>query len=174
PRAMQEVMFGGRLFYSDSMDVASQPFLVGYQAVSSQNASLLGAISITSLAEQSQIESEVARTTSLIYGTFAALGLILLGIGALFAARVASPILALIRATQMVASGKLRTHLVVNREDEIGELMQAFNSMTSELEKSREIVAQTERELAWKEMARQVAHEIKNPLTPMKLAVQHL
>jgi nitrogen fixation/metabolism regulation signal transduction histidine kinase len=80
----------------------------------------------------------------------------------------------LIRATQRVAQGKLTTLVHVTREDEIGDLMKAFNTMTHELERSREIVAQTERELAWKEMARQVAHEIKNPLTPMKLSVQHL
>jgi nitrogen fixation/metabolism regulation signal transduction histidine kinase len=46
--------------------------------------------------------------------------------------------------------------------------------MTAELEKNRERIAASERELAWKEMARQVAHEIKNPLTPMRLSVQHL
>lgn len=59
-------------------------------------------------------------------------------------------------------------------QDEIGELVAAYNRMITEVEKSAELLRRSEREEAWQEMARQVAHEIKNPLTPMKLSVQHL
>lgn len=59
-------------------------------------------------------------------------------------------------------------------DDEIGELVDDYNRMLRDLEVSAELLAKTERESAWKEMARQVAHEIKNPLTPMKLSIQHL
>ena len=60
----------------------------------------------------------------------------------------------------------------IHRKDEIGELVKEYNSMVEELEKSARLLAASERETAWREMARQVAHEIKNPLTPMKLSVQ--
>ena len=173
--AVREVIFGNRSFFTEPVQIGTAAYEVGYQPVTSANGSrLLAVLALATMDEQPRIEAEIARTTSFIYGTFAALGLVLLGIGALFAARVASPILELIRATEQVAHGKLETSIPVKREDEIGDLMRAFNTMTRELERSREIVAQTERELAWKEMARQVAHEIKNPLTPMKLSVQHL
>jgi nitrogen fixation/metabolism regulation signal transduction histidine kinase len=59
-------------------------------------------------------------------------------------------------------------------EDEIGMLVKEYNRMIEQLEDSAEKLAKTERESAWREMAKQVAHEIKNPLTPMKLSVQHL
>jgi len=59
-----------------------------------------------------------------------------------------------------------------NSSDEIGQLVAQYNFMVKELEKSAEILAQNEKESAWKEMAKQVAHEIKNPLTPMKLSIQ--
>ncbi len=59
-------------------------------------------------------------------------------------------------------------------EDEIGALVDEYNLMIKELESSAEKLAKSERESAWREMARQVAHEIKNPLTPMRLSVQHL
>ncbi len=65
-------------------------------------------------------------------------------------------------------------HLQWSGRDEIGALVDQYNSMVDELERSAELLAQSERESAWKEMARQVAHEIKNPLTPMKLNVQHM
>ena len=173
--AVQEVILGKRSFFTEPIRIGTQAYEAGYQPLFSvEGAKLVAVISLVTMDEQFRIEAQIARTTSFIYGTFAALGLVLLGIGALFAARVASPIMMLISATERVAQGKLKTSIPVNRDDEIGDLMQAFNAMTHELEKSREIVAQTERELAWKEMARQVAHEIKNPLTPMKLSVQHL
>lgn len=61
-----------------------------------------------------------------------------------------------------------------NREDEIGSLVRKYNVMVDELNASVEQLAQSEREVAWQHMARQIAHEIKNPLTPMKLSIQHL
>ncbi len=61
-----------------------------------------------------------------------------------------------------------------NRDDEIGVLVNEYNNMVRKLELSAATLAKTEREGAWREMARQVAHEIKNPLTPMKLSIQYL
>jgi len=58
-------------------------------------------------------------------------------------------------------------------KDEVGELVAVYNQKVAELRESAERLARSERESAWKEMARQVAHEIKNPLTPMKLGIQH-
>jgi two-component system, NtrC family, nitrogen regulation sensor histidine kinase NtrY len=60
------------------------------------------------------------------------------------------------------------------RNDELGKLVNEYNKMIDELERSAELLAKSERESAWREMAKQVAHEIKNPLTPMKLNIQHL
>jgi nitrogen fixation/metabolism regulation signal transduction histidine kinase len=64
--------------------------------------------------------------------------------------------------------------LVWKSNDEIGMLVAEYNKMLLNLEKSREVLSQNEKEMAWREMARQVAHEIKNPLTPMKLTLQQL
>ncbi len=70
--------------------------------------------------------------------------------------------------------GKLNEEIEWSREDEIGELVKEYNKMVAKLEQSAEVLARSEREGAWREMARQVAHEIKNPLTPMKLSIQYL
>jgi nitrogen fixation/metabolism regulation signal transduction histidine kinase len=64
--------------------------------------------------------------------------------------------------------------IVWNRKDEIGELVEEYNKMVRKLDVSAKMLARSEREGAWREMARQVAHEIKNPLTPMKLNLQYL
>jgi signal transduction histidine kinase len=69
---------------------------------------------------------------------------------------------------------KRNEEIVWNRQDEIGELVNEYNKMVKKLDVSAQMLAKSEREGAWREMARQVAHEIKNPLTPMKLNLQYL
>jgi len=73
-----------------------------------------------------------------------------------------------------VRLGKTNEEIEWNFKDEIGELVQQYNIMVRQLEQSATALAKSEREGAWREMARQVAHEIKNPLTPMKLSIQYL
>ena len=70
--------------------------------------------------------------------------------------------------------GKTNEEIFWSRNDEIGELVKHYNKMVHQLEESASALAKSEREGAWREMARQVAHEIKNPLTPMKLSIQYL
>ncbi len=65
-------------------------------------------------------------------------------------------------------------HIHYTSEDELGVLVRAYNKMADNLNESTRHLAQSEREQAWREMARQIAHEIKNPLTPMRLSIQHL
>jgi signal transduction histidine kinase len=70
--------------------------------------------------------------------------------------------------------GKANEAILWKRNDEIGELVEEYNKMVLQLEASAALLAKSEREGAWREMAQQVAHEIKNPLTPMKLSIQYL
>lgn len=75
---------------------------------------------------------------------------------------------------QIVTLGKQNELIQWNSKDEIGVLVKQYNRMIRELENSAKQLAKTEREGAWREMAKQIAHEIKNPLTPMKLSIQYL
>ncbi len=70
--------------------------------------------------------------------------------------------------------GKSNEPLEWKTKDEVGILIQEYNQMIVKLDESADLLALTEREVAWREMAKQVAHEIKNPLTPMRLSIQHL
>ncbi len=90
------------------------------------------------------------------------------------ARRTTSPILALREHTQRVAAGDLGARLEIKSGDELGELAQAFNAMTAEIAASRERMVKAEKDAAWREMARQVAHDIKNPLTPIQLSIDLL
>ncbi|MGH7469697.1 MAG: ATP-binding protein, partial [Longimicrobiales bacterium] len=87
---------------------------------------------------------------------------------------LAGPIGQLQRAAAQVGAGRLRVQLPEKKRDEFGRLYASFNHMVRRLRRARTQELRAARVLAWGEMARQVAHEIKNPLTPIKLAVQHL
>jgi signal transduction histidine kinase len=90
------------------------------------------------------------------------------------AARVSRPIEQLARAVGEVADGRWDTHVSVDSRDEVGALAESFNRMTSQLVEQRERLIQSERVAAWRELARRLAHELKNPLLPLQLTVENM
>ena len=90
------------------------------------------------------------------------------------AARVTRPVEQLAAAAREVAGGNLHTEVEVTSSDEVGDLAEAFNRMTRELLEQKERLIQTERVAAWRELARRLAHELKNPLFPLQLTVENL
>jgi signal transduction histidine kinase len=106
----------------------------------------------------------------------AALAFILLGagVGYWMAERIGDPVQRLTRAAQRIAAGDLDARVFVRSADELGRLVDAFNRMAFELQRQRAQLERTQRLEAWAEMARQVAHDIKNPLTPIQLSAEHL
>ncbi len=90
------------------------------------------------------------------------------------AERIADPVRRLTRATRRIARGDFDARIAVRSSDELRRLVDAFNSMAAELKAQRTQLERTHRLEAWAEMARQVAHEIKNPLTPIQLSAEHL
>jgi len=91
-----------------------------------------------------------------------------------FAMRVSRPVEALADAARQVTAGNWNAHVDVSSRDEIGELARTFNEMTTELRDQRERLVQTERVAAWRELARRLAHELKNPLFPLQITIENL
>jgi nitrogen fixation/metabolism regulation signal transduction histidine kinase len=87
---------------------------------------------------------------------------------------ITRPLAQLSEKLKRIRLGKKNETISWSIDDEVGELIRDYNSMVSKLDESAMLLAQTERDTAWREMAKQVAHEIKNPLTPMKLSIQYL
>ena len=123
---------------------------------------------------QREIEREIDELDRGVH--LAALFFVLLGagIGLSMAERIADPVRRLTRATGRIARGDFDARIAVRSTDELRRLVDAFNSMAAELKAQRAQLERTHRLEAWAEMARQVAHEIKNPLTPIQLSAEHL
>lgn len=108
------------------------------------------------------------------YG-IAGLGIIFAVLASLWiAARISRPIEELARAAGRVAEGDWETRVDVRSLDEVGDLARSFNNMTRQLAEQRERLVQTERVAAWRELARRLAHELKNPLLPLQITVENM
>ncbi len=123
---------------------------------------------------QREIEREIAELDRSV--NLGAVVFILLGaaLGYSISGRIGDPVQRLTRASRRIAAGDLDQHVVARTADELQGLVEAFNRMAAELSRQREQLQRTNRLEAWAEMARQVAHDIKNPLTPIQLSAEHL
>ena len=172
-RAFANVVLLEKALYVESETVGEVGYAVGYKPVFFEG-KLAGVIAVPTLYRQREIEEELAQRNALVFGVYATvLGLVLV-MSFVIANRLSRPIRELTKAADEVGKGNLDVSLMPTSSDEVGNLTRTFNEMVQELKTSREEQKRSEREMAWKEMAKQVAHEIKNPLTPMRLSVQHL
>ena len=118
---------------------------------------------------------EVQRHIRDIAFGIAGLGIIFAVLASLWiAARISRPIEELARAAGQVAAGDWETRVDIRSLDEVGVLARSFNNMTRQLSEQRERLVQTERVAAWRELARRLAHELKNPLMPLQITVENM
>jgi two-component system, NtrC family, nitrogen regulation sensor histidine kinase NtrY len=129
---------------------------------------------LTVAISRSGLVAEQQQIRAIAYGV-AAGGILLAIVFSLWiAARVSRPIEELARAAEEVASGTWDARVPVRGRDEVSVLARSFNHMTGQLENQRERLVQSERVAAWRELARRLAHELKNPLFPLQLTVENL
>ncbi|MBI3646945.1 MAG: HAMP domain-containing protein [Acidobacteriales bacterium] len=118
-----------------------------------------------------ELQRQVVSAAMLVGGT----GILVAVLASLwFAARVTRPVKSLAEAARRVAAGDLAAKVDVESHDELGELASAFNRMTEDLLQQKERTLQAERVAAWRELARRLAHELKNPLFPLQVTVENL
>jgi len=137
-----------------------------------RNTELLGVLLVGSARRELVQLTRAIRNTALLVG---ATGIILgVALSWWVAARVTRPVEQLAAGARQVAAGNWAARVDVKSGDEVGELAQAFNQMTQQLTSQRERLVQAERVAAWRELARRLAHELKNPLFPLQITVENL
>jgi two-component system nitrogen regulation sensor histidine kinase NtrY len=118
-----------------------------------------------------ELQRQIVSTAMLVGGA----GILVAVLASLwFAARVTRPVVSLAEAARRVAAGDLGTKVDVESSDELGELAASFNRMTEDLVQQKDRTLQAERVAAWRELARRLAHELKNPLFPLQVTVENL
>lgn len=149
-------------------------YLSIYSPVRNENRQVDSYINIPYFTSAPELEQEISNFLVTIINLNAFIFLVA-GLIALFITnRITGSFAVISDKMKEVNLGKYNDEIVWNRNDEIGDLVKEYNKMVAKLGESATALAKSEREGAWREMARQVAHEIKNPLTPMKLSIQYL
>ncbi|MBI5476948.1 MAG: HAMP domain-containing protein [Ignavibacteriales bacterium] len=172
--AYRALFIDGRNFYSQKEQLGSLIYVVGYRPLYADDGRVIGAISVPTLFRQSASDKEMVQSNAALISIYVLGFIISIILGYILSKQFGTPIKTLISATREISNGNLSYKRKNHRNDELGELDQAFEQMSTELRNKQEQLVTAQREAAWREMAKQVAHEIKNPLTPMKLSVQHL
>jgi signal transduction histidine kinase len=163
-----------RKHYITTNQIGSETLLIGYRAILNQNNEPIGAIAIPTFLQSPIYTEQLLETTSYLFGIFLAIFALFIGGTIFMSNRLTKPLQLIQNGLTKISRGDLKTQVEVTSSDEIGSLARAYNTMVERLEETQRELLKAEREAAWKEMAQQVAHEIKNPLTPMKLNLQHL
>lgn len=161
-------------YYSKTKEVGPYSFIVGFRPLFDSRNSIIGLISSQTVYKQNLLNEELTEILTFIFGSYIIVIILLLILVTFMTERISKPILRLQLATERIAKGESNVVIDVESKDEIGKLVESFNKMSTELENSKQQLKRAEREAAWRDIARRVAHEIKNPLTPMKLSIQHL
>ena len=171
PVAFTEVALKKKSSFIHEESVGSASFRSAYLPLRDRRGNVLAYLSLPSFADQRQQEEERSDVLIAVVNLF----VLLFALSVLVALVISNWTL---RPLQLLERGLRRVALRGNEpiayfgEDEVGQLVQVYNRKVEELQRSAEQLARSERESAWRDMARQVAHEIKNPLTPMKLGIQ--
>ena len=133
-----------------------------------------GTLAVFRPIQRTFLESFGKSLVSRLFNLYVFLFILCVGAIYLISQSITRPLAFLGDQLENISLGKANPRIEWTNQDEIGQLIKRYNVMLDQLDHSAETLASTERDQAWREMAKQVAHEIKNPLTPMKLSIQYL
>ncbi|QEC61288.1 sensor histidine kinase [Mucilaginibacter ginsenosidivorans] len=149
-------------------------YKAGYVALTNGQNRTIGYLQLPSFSNEEDYKSRLSSLLDAMINIYALI-FIAIGLLAVFIARqITTPLNIIQYSLSKTIYGQKNEPIKWKRKDEIGTLIAEYNNMIAALEQSAQKLAQSERESAWREMAKQVAHEIKNPLTPLKLGLQLL
>ncbi len=136
--------------------------------------SIIGILSLPFFTSHKDLERNIVEVLSNVLNIFTFVFIIFLFVSFIVSRGLTFPLRLITQKIKRTSLSAYNEPLSWKSDDEIGLMVAEYNRMLLNLEESKKALAESEKETAWKEMARQVAHEIKNPLTPMKLTLQHM
>ncbi len=154
--------------------IGNLQYISGYLPFYNIDNELLTYLNLPYFRMQSVLAREISNMIVTVINFTLLLIVLAMGLAVFISSRLTAPLTLLSSRLASVRLGRKSEHLSYKGTDEVGELVTQYNRMVDELDESARKLADSEREYAWREMAKQIAHEIKNPLTPMKLNIQQL
>ncbi|MFZ4546342.1 MAG: ATP-binding protein [Bacteroidales bacterium] len=169
-----QLILGRKTFFIQKESIGNYAFLSAYTPIRNNDNQLLGYLNLPYFARQEEIRREISGLITAFANIYLVMIVLTVLLALVLARYITKPLQQIGNQFSKFRIGNKNAKIDWERKDEIGRLVEEYNRMVDELEKSAELLAKSERESAWREMAKQVAHEIKNPLTPIKLSMQLL
>lgn len=154
--------------------IGNVTYFSGFYPIMSDDRKIVGFMNIPYYKNQEKVNEQSLRLLTLLVNIYVFVFLAIGIVAVLISNSIVRPLGLLRKRLHDTNLGRQNEPVQWDSSDEIGDIIRAYNEMLEKLAASEEKLARSQREMAWQEMARQVAHEIKNPLTPMRLSVQHL
>jgi signal transduction histidine kinase len=173
PVAYERMALSGLSAFVHKEAIGTAAYRAAYMPLRDRKGTVLAYIALPGFADQAQQEQERADVLVAVVNLFVLLFALSVLIAVFISNWTTRPLDLLKNALARVGLQEANAPIRYRGDDEIGQLVDVYNRKVEELRESADRLARSERESAWREMARQVAHEIKNPLTPMKLNIQH-
>jgi len=174
PSAFFQLQYEHQAQWSQNENIGSKTYISIYVPVRDDFGKAYGYLNIPYFATQEELNLEISNFLVTLINLNAFIFLVAGLIALLITNRITDSFTLIGEKMKAIKLGRRNEEIAWHRNNEIGELVNEYNKMVRQLEQSAALLAKSEREGAWREMARQVAHEIKNPLTPMKLSIQYL
>ncbi len=155
-------------------NIGSLRYLSAYIPMTDQNNKIVAYINVPYFSENAELTEEIGNLIITGVNINVLMILIAVIVSVIISEKITLPLSLVYNKLREMKFEGMYEKINYEQNDEIGRLVKEYNNMTDKLKESAFNLAKSERESAWREMARQIAHEIKNPLTPMKLNIQHL
>lgn len=172
--AYRQMVDEQRSIFIHEEELGNIKFLSAYMPLNNFENKVIGYINLPYFSRQTDLQNEISSFLVTLINLYVFLIGFSLVVAVFVSNRVAAPLAMIREKLARINLSAANEKIEWKTEDEIGALVEVYNSKVRELDKSIRELAISQRESAWREMARQVAHEIRNPLTPMKLSIQHL
>jgi len=172
--AFNEIFNNFQISYFQPEKISGLSYLSAYRPLINNTGEYLGVLNLPYFIKQDRYSQELSTIIVAFINLYVLLSLVSVIVAIFIANQITRPLVLIQENLRKIELGKRNEPIFYNRNDEIGSLVKEYNKKVEELAVSAELLARSERESAWREMAKQIAHEIKNPLTPMKLNIQHL
>ena len=174
PLAMYQMLYNSHSQFVQIEEIEGMQYLSAYVPFYNIRGELLAYLNLPYFARSNDLKDEISNFLVALLNIYALLIVIALVIALIITNKITAPLIIIQEKMAGIQLGKKNELINYSGKDEIGRLINEYNRMVVEIAESTQRFAESEREDAWREMAKQVAHEIKNPLTPMKLSIQHL
>jgi two-component system, NtrC family, nitrogen regulation sensor histidine kinase NtrY len=155
-------------------NISDLTYISAYSTLTDNDLDVRGYVNLPYYSNRADLYREISDFLVTVVNIFILIFAIALIVTQLVSSRITQPLIVIKNQLSRTKLGESNKPIIWNRNDEIGLLVKEYNKMLTQLDESLNRLSESERQGAWREMAKQVAHEIKNPLTPMRLSLQHL